>query len=319
MGDGSVKVNPPDLLTYGMDLIFQMANEQTELAEPFTGIGQHAAGAFAKIVPGSPQFSEGRTAMAINARNLQDFQAFIRDVGTGIQAIQSAAMAIGVAYATTDDESALGLNAVDSAFAGTSGAPDGFPKKGISTMSDEQAKADAASGANSEAAMAATDPSMMAYAQRSNTADGGVQYVFPDGSRLVMSTVNNNGTFISSSATTTSIYKPGDKDGKPSSVITNGESYDYSGQKTTSKTTQALGADGKYTTSTSSTTQLQGGGVQVTNTSVGVDGKAHTTDTTVVPSKDKDPADSDLAPSQQLENKYNSHGSTGGQGLHGGH
>jgi hypothetical protein len=316
MGDGSVKVNPPDLLKYGMDLVFQMSTEQSNLAEPFEGIGQHAVGAFGNMATGTSQFAEGRTAMAINMRNLKDFQAFLKEVGTGLQAIQSAAMAIGVAYATTDDESALGLNAVDFAFAGTSGAPDGFPKKGMTTMSAEQAKADAESGRYSEAGQAADNPDMLQYATETETADG-YRYTFSDGSVLVVTDAYNPGNFISSSSRTTSVYKPGDK--QPSSVITTGESYDYSGQKTTSKTTQTLDADGKYVTSTSSTTQLSGGGVHVTNTTVGTDGKPQTTNTTVVPDKTPSPADSELTPTQQIENKYNAHGSTGGQGLHGGH
>ncbi|MGI5237764.1 hypothetical protein [Dactylosporangium sp. CA-139066] len=314
MGDGSVKVNPPDLLTYARDLVAVMADQQSQISEPVTAISTHSAGAFMKIVPGTPQFAEGRTAMAIVQRNLQDFGAFLRDVGTGIQAIQSAALAIGVAYATTDDESALGINAVDFAFAGTSGAPAGFPKNGYSTMSADQAKADAESGRYTEANQAIDDPDLLQYADK-QPVEGGFKYTFPDGSMLMVTTANSGSMFISNNTTTTSVYKPGAK--QPSSIVTTGESYDYSGQQTKSKTVQTLGADGKYTTSTSSTTQLSGGGVHVSSTSVGLDGKVQTTEQTVVPAKQDDKPDTGLTPTEERERQYGSHGSDSGKAIHG--
>ncbi|HTJ39159.1 MAG TPA: hypothetical protein VL738_38530 [Dactylosporangium sp.] len=300
-----------DLIDYGAALAGDMADAQGQLVEPITGISQHSAAAFIHLASGAAGvFSEAKTANAIISRNLQDVQAFLQDVGTGLQAIQSASTVMAVAYATTDGESADSVGAVAFAFAdGSAGAPKGFPTKGVSTMFDDQMARDAAAGRNTSAALAADDPSMLQYATETEV-QGGYLYTFADGSKLMITTGTSGSMFISNNTTTKSIYKPGDK--QPSSIVTTGESTDYSGQPTKSKTVQTAGADGKYITTTESTTQLSGGGVHVSTTTTGADGKSHTSDATVM--SDKPVADgSGLGEIEKREVQYDSKGSKEGQ------
>jgi hypothetical protein len=308
VGDGSVKVNPFDLMTYGGKLAGDLAHAQGQLVEPITGISQHSAAAFTQNVsPGAGVFAEGRTAQAMIMRNLSDLQAFLRDVGTGLQAIQSASTAMAVAYATTDGESADSVGAVDFAFADGGVAPKGFPTKGVSTMTQDAYARQEQLG---QAAYAVDDPSQLQYATETEI-EGGYRYTFSDGSMLEIMTGSSGSMFISNNTTTTKLYKPGAK--QPASIVTTGESSDYSGQPTKSKTTATLGDDGKYVTTTSSTTQLSTGGVHVSTTTIGADGKPVTSDATVVNDKSTVPDTSGDGQIEQREHKYNAYGSSEGQ------
>lgn len=303
---GSVNVNPMDLVSYGGDLVKAVAQAQGQLTGPFTGISEHAAAAFLTYPGGTNLFAEASTAYNVNSRNLNDFQAFIKDVGTGLQAIMSAATSMAVVYATTDGDSADSVNSVDFAFAGTTSAPAGFPTKGVSTMSDQQMAADDAAGNNTTAAAAADDPNMLQYATSKTSVPGGVLYTFADGSRLQITTATGQSMYLGQSSRTVSIYKQGQN--KPATVITTGDSTDYSGQPTKSKTTQTLTSGGKYVSSSESTTKLAGGGVSVTTTSTGTDGVTHTTTTNVAPPPKQAPAPSTLGEIEKREQQYQSTG-----------
>jgi hypothetical protein len=306
VGDNSVRVNPMHLIQYGTTLAGDLADAQGQLADPLTGISEHNMAAFGSTVPDTHPFAEGLTAMTVVIRNLGDFRAFLKDVGTGTQAIQSAATAMAVVYATTDGDQADNLNAVDFAFAEASAAPAGFPTKGVSTMFDQQMAAQEAAGQNTAAALAADDPSMLQWATLTTPIPGGSLYTFADGSRLAIANTVGQSLFISSNTKTVSIYRSGQD--KPTSVVTTGDSTDYSGQPTSSKSTQTLSSSGQYVTSSESTTHLVNGDVQVTTTTTGTDGKPKTTTVTVTPERPTTDV-TDLGEIEKLEKQYNSTGS----------
>ncbi|MFG2042853.1 hypothetical protein [Dactylosporangium sp. NPDC048998] len=309
MGD-SVQVDPVALFTYGGTLATNVGQAEGQLSDAFVGIGQHAQSAFATKPPGTIPFAEGLTAVAYNNRNMSDFQAFLKDVGIGLQAITSAATSMAVVYATTDEEQADSVNAVDFAFAGGSGAPAGFPKDGVSTMHDQQLAYDDAAGRNTTAAAAADNPDMLQYATSQQPVPGGFVYTFADGSRLQITNATGQSMYRSDTSKTVSIYKPGSD--KPAMIVTTGDSTDYSGQPTKSKTTQTMTSDGKYITSSESTTTLSGGTVSVTTSTTDTNGQTQITETKIDPPKKTAPDPSTLGEIEKRQQQYHTQGSTEG-------
>jgi len=310
MGE-SVQVDPMDLIQYGGTLGMKVGEAQGELSAAFIGIGLQAQTAFATKPPNTMPFSEGLTAIAYNNRNMADFQAFLKEVGLGLQAIAMAAQSMAVVYATTDDDQAASVNSVDFAFAGASPPPAGFPKDGVSTIHDQQVAADAASGRYTSAALAADDPDMLQYATGSQAVPGGTLYTFADGSKLQITTgASGQSTYISDKSRSVAVYKPGAD--KPATIVTTGESTDYSGQPTKSKTTQTLGTDGKYVTSSESTTHLATGSVAVSTSTTDATGKTTTTQAQVDPPVKTEPDPSTLGEIEKRQAKYNAQGSTEG-------
>src|ERR1043166_4710725 len=157
MAGDSVRVDPMGLVNYGSQLGQAGQSAQGGVTDPLVGISQNTNAAFGTSAGLAGSFDEGITAMQVVYRNLHDFQAFLQDVATGLQAIESAAMSMAVVYDTTDGDQAAQLNAVDFAFAGSTVTPDGFPRTGVSTLFDEQQAAMAASGQYTTAAYAADD------------------------------------------------------------------------------------------------------------------------------------------------------------------
>jgi hypothetical protein len=308
VGDGSVEVTPEGLMTWGATVMGNVVGAQTGLSTAYSGISEHGQAAFNSPGAKTYPFKEGSAVFSILKRNMSEFEAFVADVTTGAQAIQSASTAMAVAYATTDGGAASSLSAVDFAFADGGTLPDGFPvdKNGhVTTMSDAQA---AASGQNTAAGLAATNESLLQYATSKVWAGDGYIYSFADGSMLRVTTASSGSTFISDSTKTVSVFRKGET--KPASTVTTGDSYDYSGQKTTTTTRQTVGADGRVITSSESTTHLNDGSVQVTTTTTGVDGKPTTTSVNVKPAAPSE-ASSDAGEIDKLETKYHSTGAGG--------
>jgi hypothetical protein len=314
MGD-SVQVDPMSLIEYGGKLVMEVGEAEGTLAGAFTGIGQHAQTAFLTKPPGTVPLPEGVTAVNYNSRNMADFQAFLKDVGTGLSAIANASQSMAVLYATTDDEGSNSVNSVDFAFAGSSPPPAGFPKDGISTMHDQQTAADAAAGRNTGAALAADavaadDPTATQYATSQQAVPGGIVYTFADGSRLQVTTTTGGSIYRADNTKTTAVYKPGAD--KPSTIITTGDSTDYSGQPTKSKTTQTMTSDGKYITSSSSTTQLSGGAVHVSTSTTDATGKTTNTETQVAAPTHTEPDPQSLGEIEKRQAQYDAKGSVEG-------
>lgn len=308
MSDGSVQVDPMGLVNYGQAILTKVSEAEGNTTDAITGISQNTIAAFG-TTSSAGAFAEGITALRVVDRNLQDLQAFLKDVTAGMQAIESAATAMAVMYATTDADQANSLNAVDFAFADGGTPPSGFPTKGVSTLFDQQMAAEAASGQNTGAAFAAQDPTFLQYATGKTEVPGGFMYTFADGSRLQVVNGTSGSSFIADDTTTTSIFLPGSN--QAASVNTQGKSIDYSGQPTTTTSTQTRNPDGSYSTSTQSTTQLADGRIDVTTTTT--DGSGHTsTHTVVVTPQRPDPGQTGSGEIQQYENQYHTQGSKEG-------
>jgi hypothetical protein len=311
MSGDSVRVDPMGLFDYGEAILQKVAEAQGDTTKAMTGISQNTIAAFGTFPAGGGRpFAEGISAMHLVDRNLQDLQAFLQDVTAGMQAIESAATAMAVMYATTDADQANSLNAVDFAFADGGTAPAGFPTKGVSTMFDQEMAAEAASGQNTGAALAAGDPTFLQFAATRQEVPGGWEYTFADGSRLQVVSGTSGSDFISDNTTTTSVFLPGSD--QAVSITMKGTSTDYSGQQTTTTSTQTRNPDGSYSTSSQSTTVLNDGRVQVeTTTTDPATGKPTTQTVTVQPHR-PDPGQTGSGAIQDYENEYHSKGTQQG-------
>ena len=305
MSDGSVQVDPMGLVNYGQAVLTKVAEAEGRTTDSITGISQNTIAAFGTTAGEAGAFAEGITAMRVVDRNLQDLQAFLKDVTAGMQAIESAASAMAVMYATTDSDQANSLNAVDFAFADGGTPPSGFPTTGVSTLFDQQMAAEAASGQNTSAAFASQDPTFLQYATGKTPVPGGFMYTFADGSRLQIVNGSSGSSYITDDTKTTSIFLPGST--QAASINTEGKSVDYSGQPTTSTSTQTRNPDGSYSSSSQSTTMLSDGRVSVTTTTTDASGH-ETSHTVVVTPQRPDPSETDSGEIQKYENQYHSQG-----------
>jgi hypothetical protein len=306
MAGDSVRVDPMGLVSYGEKLVQAVQSAQGSLTDPLVGISQNTNAAFGTSAGLAGPFDEGITAMQVVYRNLHDFQAFLTDVATGLSAIDSAANAMAVVYATTDGDQAAQLNAVDFAFADNTLTPDGFPRIGVSTLFDEQQAAIAASGQNTTAAYAAGDPTFLRYATATTPVAGGTVYTFADGSRLQVVTTYSTSAYLGDTTTTTSVFRPNET--KAATVTTKRLQTDYSGQATTTTGSATLGTDGTYTSSSQSTTMLNNGDVPVSTTTDDGSGPTTAPPVTVHPQA-PDQSTADLGAIQDYESQYHTHGS----------
>jgi hypothetical protein len=309
MAGDSVRVDPKGLFDYGTAVLNKVQQSQDQVTKALIAISQNSITAFGTSAGLAGQFTEGLTAMHVVGRNVQDLQAFVKDVATGSVAIQSAATAMAVIYANTDADQANSLNSVDFAFADAGATPPtGFPMKGSSTLFDKEQADEAAAGQNTIAADASQDPTMLQYATGKTpiAGGGGFIYTFADGSKLQMLNANGGSPYISENSSTTSIYRPGDAN--PTTITSTSTSYDYSGQKTTTTSTKTLVSGDKYSTSEQSTTYLDGGDVLVTTTTDLGNGAPPRVVTTRVTPAPPDPNKSSSDAIQQYETKYHSTG-----------
>src|SRR6266536_4178108 len=109
--DGSVQVSPVDLWRCGSDLVLKSLDHLGSIGQPIGGVVENTMGAFVTSPAATLPLREGVTVMELVKRNLTELQAFLGDVKAGLTAIQSAATAMAVAYATTDGDSAAMLSA----------------------------------------------------------------------------------------------------------------------------------------------------------------------------------------------------------------
>jgi hypothetical protein len=314
VGDDSVEVSPEDLLDWGRNITTDVISQQLGVTNAYTGISNNSKAAFLSDLSNGT-FAEGQTAFNVIIRNMKEFQSFLKDVTTGVQAIQSASTAMAVAYMTTDGDAANNINAVDFAFADGGKAPAGFPTgKGVSTLADQAQANDDAAGRYTEAGLAAQSLASGGKAAdalagaKGQMVDGVMVYTFPDGSSLHVATGGVNNSYISTNNTSYSVYKQGDK--KPATTLTTGSSYYAPGDsKTTSTATTTTTADGQQISSSeqTTTTHLADGTTQVTViTDAG--GKSTSQTTTVAPPTDT--SQTDQGAIAQLEQKYGSQGNT---------
>ncbi len=315
MSGGSVQVDVVSLFNYGVNLAKDVIQQIGDLATASGEMTENTPLAFTQPASDGSVFAEGITAVHYTMRNYREFQGFLNDVRAGLASMQSAAVTLAVAYATTDSDSANSLNAVDFAFAGPGSTPlHGFPTKGVSTLEDQwQAEAEA-SGRNTMAATAASDPSMLALATGIHETDTGFLYSFADGSSLRVTYSSMSGSFYAGTTKVTTVTDsnhPG-----VTRTTTEIEGQDRSGTKTKTMTEDVVTADGKHMTSSTTMETFQDGSVTTTVTSVDADGKQHTTTTHAEPAK---PADD--APTQdgigRREQQLHSSGSDRGQAVYG--
>ncbi|MBO0867004.1 MAG: hypothetical protein J2P15_00425 [Micromonosporaceae bacterium] len=312
MGGGDVQVNPMDVYNYGNKLARDGAAPLASLGDPIRSIVENTMNAFSATPGGAVSpLPEGISVQQVVERNLTETQGFLGDLTKGLTAMQSAATAMAVVYATTDNDSALGLNAIDFAFGNTAaGAPPGFPQNGWSTMEQQAEQDAAASGQNTMAAsMTNQDPSTIAQlaTQAQPVPGGGMQYTFADGSMLVVSYPYVGNPEWGGRATTYSVYK-NSSDSKPVQVQSSGSGTDGSMQTFDTQSQQTTDAQGNTVTSTTTVTHLNNGDVQVTTSNTDAKGNTTSNTQTVHPSNTGS-GDSGNAPFvQQLENNLGTKG-----------
>jgi hypothetical protein len=245
--------------------------------------------------------------MNLVKRNLNEFQTFLEDVKDGMTAIQSAATAMAVAYATADGDSANSINAVDFAFAdGSVPPPQGFPKKGVSTLEAQQQAAIDAAGGNTLASMAASDLNSVKPISQ-HEVPGGWVYTYSDNSSLQIITTSQSIGMEGSWKTT----KVTVSDIKGTAQVTTDEVYDeyYTGNTTKTQSIQSRADGGAQTTATTAVTTRPDGSVSVTTSGVDATGKPLQPTTINTPPPPKDTGSAAPAGSvKALEDEYGAKG-----------
>jgi hypothetical protein len=312
MGSGDVQVDPQEVLNYGNALVMDGGKALGNISTPIRGIVEDTMHGFSKAPGGGvAPLPEGISVQRMIARNLTEFQGFIKEVGDGLQAMQSAATAMAVVYATTDNDSKLGLDAIDFAYGDGGKPPSGFPKDGWSTIEAEQEKAAEASGGNTLAAYAMNNPAYLnesgAIQSKETLPGGATKYTMIDGSVLVVSYPYVGNPEWGGRGTTYSVYKDA-KATQPTMSYSSGNGLDGNQNGIQTETRTSTGADGKTITSTTTITHLANGDIQVTTSNTTGDGHT-TTDTSTVHPTTSDGTDSGNEPVvQMLEDTMQSKG-----------
>lgn len=281
MADGSVRVNPGQVFQYGLDLSTDDRLLGLGSPDAARAIAENSVNGFGRTTPPPvaghpamppvPPIPEAVALLHIVGRNLSDLQAFVKDVHTGVAAIQSAATVMAVAYASADSASADSIGAVAYAFADGS-APKGFPTKGSTTLA-------AATGSTLQAAQAAGDPAMLQNAVNVRREGDYLFYSFPDGSILRVANTSVDGRFQRTEVAVFNGKDPAPVQANSTSTLTS----DDGATTTVTTNSSADPAGGAAITATVTTEHRADGSTVVTTTSTGADGKPTTSTHTYTP------------------------------------
>jgi hypothetical protein len=204
-GNDSVKVDTDALRTYGADLTTAGLAHSTDVTQALSLVVPLAQVLTAPTSAGA--FAEGAVIAGQMMQSTADFNAFMKDMTTGVRYIGSAATVIATGYASHDANSANDINLVDFAFGDyTAKTPPGM--KGYQTWTDKAMQDAANAPQPSYAQLGLTDPTFI----QSNFDDGVYQVIqYKDGSQLIIHNGVSTVQGVDGSTQTTTITDGHDK------------------------------------------------------------------------------------------------------------
>ena len=270
-------------------------------------IGAGLLGMGGGVDPTAGVFPEAVVLARILTDNHSKFAAFFKDVGNGIQCIGDAAGVIAEIYRSGDAENSANLNDVLFAFNDPDGKrPDRLPHHvKTDSFAEQQAAAAAKSGQYAIALTASDDQATSII----NPASGVTIYLFSDGSSKTVTTTqtsaSDTGGWAAGTTTTTTYTYNGAQVGR----TTQSEYTERGGYKEmVTQTSPGTDPNAPGSAKTDAVTNPDGSQT-VTSTTVGADGKAHTSNPVTVPaSSSSGTPTNDPGPVQQAEQKYQTSG-----------